>query len=296
MAKLNYELKQKLIDIAGHCFWLWKKYYSFLESCGIKEEEYKRYEGMGKFDIMRNIIAELENKNDEERLMKMVKTLYGLKGLPDDNVPDPERSKKDLEELRAICGEDLIKKEVEQKEFIKRLEKKRKVAEVEKKYNENLEKLCKRFTELSSLADLQARGFEIEDLVYELFYINEIEYQKSYRAGSEQIDGFFNFENFHYLVEVKWTKGKVNQGELAILDKKIDKKIKSARGLFISVNGFGDNCVESFSGKEPRIVLADGEDLFLILNGRVLLKDALKSKIDNVAKRGDIFFRLKNLL
>ena len=94
----------------------------------------------------------------------------------------------------------------------------------------------------------------------------------------------------------KWINGQTKQGDLAIFDKKIDKKAKSTRGLFLAMDGFDEDGILSISGKEPRIVLMDGEDLSFILSGRISLKDALSAKIDKLVKEGNVFYKIKNLL
>jgi len=40
----------------------------------------------------------------------------------------------------------------------------------------------------------------------------------------------------------------------------------------------------------------DGEDLSLVLNGVVSLKDALKAKIDKLVKEGNTYFKVRELI
>lgn len=296
MAKMNYDIRQKMIEIAGVCFWYWDNFYSFLVSSGIKREHYLRYEGESKYKMMRNIINDLEEKNKEEILKGIVKNLYKLKSIPDPNVPDPQKSKKILRELKELCGADLIEKEIEdrkQKERSKIFQEASfsKVQRVQK-----LSELNQEFLQLFSNNNHQQRRYELEKIIYALFHFFEFEFQKPYKIQNEQIDGWYKYEKFDYLLEIKWIEGKIRQDNLAIFDKKIDKKAKSTRGHFIAMDGFTEDAIQSISGKETRIILMDGEDLVFILNGTVSLHDAIKAKVDKLVKEGNTFYKLKNLL
>lgn len=74
---------------------------------------------------------------------------------------------------------------------------------------------------------------------------------------------------------------------------KVDKKITSTRGLFVSIPGFRAEVVLEFTrGVTSNIVLMDGMDLLLILEARVSLIDALEIKIQKAAQEGIILFPL----
>ena len=73
------------------------------------------------------------------------------------------------------------------------------------------------------------------------------------------------------------------------------RRIESTRGLFISMSSFNPNHISLFEGANPRIILMDGEDLTLILEGHFQLADALNLKITHAVKKGKIFYRLRDL-
>lgn len=296
MAKLDYNIRQKIIDIAGICFWYWDNFYSFLDSCGIGRNYYLKYGRENKYNVMRSIITDLEDRNDEITLKALVKNLYNLKNIPDSNVPDPIKAKKILNELKELCGPDLIEKEIEE---IKRKDRSKNFAEETKSVvekNNKLSELNNQFLSLFTKTNHQQRGFDLEKILYDLFLHFEFEYQKPYKTQNEQIDGCYKYEKFDYLLEIKWIDGEVKQEHLAIFDKKIDKKAKSTRGHFIAMNGFAPDAVQSISGKEPRIILMDGEDLVFILNGSISLNDAIKAKVDKLVKEGSTFYKIKHVI
>ena len=135
-----------------------------------------------------------------------------------------------------------------------------------------------------------------EDMDKELFSLFEIRYRKSYKAEGEQIDGFFTFGGFDYLVEARWRKQQPSLQELNGFKGKVDRKIESTRGIVISIQGFNDAIVQHLRETGPaNLILMDGYDLTLILDGRISLIDALQVKIDKAAQEGIIYFRLSNL-
>lgn len=123
----------------------------------------------------------------------------------------------------------------------------------------------------------------------------EFEFRKPYRNAGEQIDGHFRYEKFDYLVEVKWTEPKTNQEDLSVFDGKIRGKAQSTRGFCLSANGFAEHAVVRYSGDAPRILLMTGEDLALVLNGRMTFGDAMKAKVDGIVRRGVILLPLREV-
>ena len=139
----------------------------------------------------------------------------------------------------------------------------------------------------------QSRGYDLEKILAKLFAVNEISYRTAYRTETEQIDGSFDFRGFHYLVEARWRKDPPTEADLAALKTKVDKKITSTRGLFVSIAGFRSETVAEFTrGISSNIILMDGQDMSLILEGRVSLVDALAMKIDKASQEGKIFVPL----
>lgn len=78
-----------------------------------------------------------------------------------------------------------------------------------------------------------------------------------------------------------------------MIKEKVDRKIQSTRGLFVSILGFRQEVVLQFTqGTTSNIVLIDGQDLVLILEGHMSLSDALDLKIQKAAQEGIIYFPL----
>jgi hypothetical protein len=144
-------------------------------------------------------------------------------------------------------------------------------------------------------AELQARGYELEKLLIELFKANDIDYLGSRRTAHEQVDGSFFFHGFTYLVEARWRQDKPTIGGLADFKFKVDGKIDSTRGLFIAMGGFDDEVLAHFaanSGTRRNVIYMTGHDLTLIFGGHIGLVDALLMKIKAAESRGEYLIDL----
>lgn len=141
--------------------------------------------------------------------------------------------------------------------------------------------------------DPWARGYSLQDLLAQLFELHEIAYRPPYRTPTEEIDGHFGFKGFDYLVEARWRRDPPTAADLGGFKSKVDRKVQSTRGLFVSVAGFRQEVVLQFTqGATSNIILMDGQDLALILEGHVSLTDALDLKIQKAAQEGIIYFPL----
>lgn len=255
-------------------------------------------ETYNKYDVMRNVLAILEEQGNEEVINSLVSNFYRMKNAADKDNVDAKKAKVLLAEFREAVGNDPIEVEIQ----------KRQAQQARTKYQQSLDstsarqgeltELNRQFLELATLKNLteQQRGFRLETLFFDLLRFAEIENTKPYRTpNGEQIDGHFKFEKFDYLVEAKWTAGATKQPELSVFDGKIRGKAQSTRGLFLAAEGFDANAVAKFSGDAPRILLMTGEDLAIVLNGTIPMFDAMRAKVDAIVRYGKIIFPLRDL-
>lgn len=298
--KINYELKESIVSLSGACFWYWNNFHSFLDSCGVPKSLQQKYpkEVYNKYQVMRNILEHLEESNKIEVINTIISNFFRLRNVVDRDALDEKKAKQLLAEFRALVGNDPIEKEI----------KRRKQEESRKNYKtaidehisqrKRLEGLNSFFTSLINTTEYtpQQRGYKLEDIFCDLLQISELEYSRPYKTpDGEQIDGHFRYEKFDYLIESKWENGPIKQKDLSIFDGKIKGKAQSTRGLFLATNGFDENAVIKFSGDSPRIILMTGEDLAMVLNGRVLFHDAMKAKIEAIVRYGNINFPIRSI-
>lgn len=298
--KIRFDIKEKLVSLTGACFWYWGNLYSFFDSCGVSKSIYTLWpkESHNKYDVMRNIIQYLENKNDTDVINNIISNFYQMDNAVDKDYLDNQKAQRLLKEFRDAVGSDPIQNEIEKQKKNERQASREQELKIKLDYQNNMAKLKSDFLAMYSSADLtpQNRGYKLEELFFELLRLNEFDYTNPYKSDGEQIDGHFVFEKFHYLVELKWTKETIKQKDLSVFDGKIKGKAQSTRGLFLSINGFDNNAILKYSGESPRIILMSGEDLMLILEERLKLDDALKLKVDAIVRHGNIMKALREAL
>jgi len=298
MLRLPLDVKNALIQVSGRAFWYKQPLFDVLARAGISEDLYMRYEHEPKFKIIRHLLRDLEAMGEDGYLLqrRLLTELCKLRTLPDTEVPDRDAGLDALRALKNLAHEhDLVAKE-------DRARARRRVTDADaltqraRERERRLKELYQAYSEMSSSADHQGRGYALEDLLKESFALFELRYRKSYRVEGEQIDGWFHFGGFDYLVEARWRSEPPTLQELLAFKGKADRKIESTRGLFISVVGFRLDTIQRLREAGPaNLILMDGHDLALILEGRVSLTDALQAKVDKACQEGTLYFRLVEL-
>lgn len=295
--RLPYEIREAVVQVCGKAFWLKDPFRSFLLSAGVPPDLYDRFADESKYKIARHILSELDAMGEDgfgiQR--RMVTELCKLRDVPDETVDDRDAAAQALRWLKELAVDQRIVAEEERSSSEQRSQRARMrqaglVARAQK-----MEELRQRFAAMAASRDNpQERGYSLEDLLAELFEAHEIPYRRSYRTATEQIDGHFQFKGFDYLVEARWRAEAPSEADLGALKTKVDKKLTSTRGVFVSIAGFRQEVVlELTRGVSSNIVLVDGSDLSLILEGHISLVDALDLKIQKAAQEGILYFPLK---
>jgi restriction endonuclease Mrr len=297
-AHLPYEIKEALVRVCGKAFWLKDPFRSFLLSAGVPSEIYDRFGHESKYKIIRHVLAELEALDEEGFLIqrRIVTDLCKLRNAPDDLVPDRDAALRAIRELKELAvKQELVAVEEKSTEDQKTQEVRRKQAALAARAKK-MDELRNKFASMvTSNEDPQKRGYGLENLLVELFEAHEIPYRPPYRTNTEQIDGHFEFKGFDYLVEARWRTDPPSEADLGAFKTKVNKKLESTRGVFISIVGFRQEIISEFTrGVSSNIVLIDGTDLSLVLEGHFSLTDALDLKIQKAAQEGTIYFPLKN--
>ena len=116
--RISYNVKEKMVELAGACFWYWSSFHGFLDSSGIPKSLYDRYprESFNKYDVMRNILGVLEDGNDTEKMNSIVSNFFRLTNAVDRDKRDNARAKQLLHEFRDAVGNDPIEAAIRQQE------------------------------------------------------------------------------------------------------------------------------------------------------------------------------------
>lgn len=296
--RLPFEIKNALIQVFGRSFWYKQPLFDLFTRAGISEEIYLRYEHEAKFKIARLLINDLENMGEDGWLLqrRLLTEICKLRTLPDSEIPDRDAGLKALRRLKSLAVEHQIIIDEEKQQTKRRATGAEVGMQKTRERNRRLGELHTDFVSMIKSPDHQARGYSLEDLLCELFAVYELRYRKSYRTESEQIDGFFNYGGFDYLVEARWRKDPPTLEDLLSFKGKVDRKIESTRGLFVSAMGFREDTIQRLREAGPaNLILMNGYDITLILEGRVSLTDGLQAKIDKASQEGVLFYTLSNL-
>jgi hypothetical protein len=293
MEYLPHEINNQIIQCFGRCFHYKDTVESFLISAGVPKTIGGRYRDDPKFVWARKLLHDL-SETEEGRITqrKILTALCRLRNLPDNDVPDKNAGLDALRKLKELTVEhQLIIDEKKHENISKKniAEHKIKIAE---ERSLKLIALKEKFYNGTTGVDRQKIGYDLEDIIKELFSLFEIDYKKSYKTDTQQIDGYFKFEGFDYLTEAKWRIDQPTEGEIGSFQRKVKTKLESTRGVFFSINGFRPEVVNQFNGLGANIIFFTGEDLIHILEGRVHLKDALQNKVEKAAQYGIVYYKV----
>lgn len=275
---------------------------SLMLDAGVPPAIYNRYDHPenSKVKIARSILDELRElgQNGWSVQRQIVVELCGMQR-PANGVDDVAAGRDALDALRRTAAHEGVIIDTEQ---AARNDRATRAAKRQQHITEHQQTLDQLRTEFSALArstpqtngERQARGYQLEKLLAELFRANELEYTGSTRQPHEQVDGSFHFRGFTYLVEARWRSQPPDKEDLAGFKLKVDGKLESTRGLFISMAGFDEEVLQYFanvSGKR-NVIYMTGQDLAIIFEGTISLEDALLRKIDAAEKNGRYLINL----
>ncbi|MFF5085494.1 restriction endonuclease [Actinoplanes sp. NPDC000266] len=149
--------------------------------------------------------------------------------------------------------------------------------ELQRRFAEELGDLRALFMAMHAMTDVHERGRQFEDFLNSLFALFDLSPRLAYSLDSEQIDGSISFDTDDYIIEAKWTKDPVSREQADAFAKKIERKGKNALGLIVSINGLSEPARRTYAEGTCFMTLT-GPDLFVILEGRVPLDEALRRK------------------
>lgn len=162
-------------------------------------------------------------------------------------------------------------------------------------FAEKLDELKKQFLEIATNSNHQQRGFKLEKLLNELFDLFDLLPKAPFKIIGEQIDGSFTFDNDDYLLEAKWQQAQINAGDLYKFGGKISGKLKNTLGLFIALEGYSNECTETGSPVVKSMILMDGQDLMMVLDGRIRLNEMIFIKRRHASDTGEIYYRISGI-
>lgn len=163
-------------------------------------------------------------------------------------------------------------------------------------YATSLDELKADFYELSATTDPQKRGLAFEGFLNRLFNFYDLDPRGALVLKGEQIDGAFTFDTDDYLLEARWRAERVNPDQIRAFSAKVTEKTHRTSGLMVSINGFTTAAVDVLRRNGSRLLLLDGPDLSVILEGGLRLDEVLLRKRRHAAETGDPYLTAREML
>ena len=213
----------------------------------------------------------------------------------EDGVEKAKKAKAAVAALRKLAAryESLVEEQ-------KKAEERRKLAREKLQrataVSAKLEELAKEYHNLISSEEPQKRGYILERILRELFALFDLDPKAAFKIEGNQIDGAFTFQGTDYLFEAKWQEELVGAAQLDSLSGKLSRKLDNTLGLFLSVNGFSEDAVKAHSSGRRVMLLMDGSELMVVIEGRIDLTELLLRKRRHAAQTGNIYLRTHELL
>lgn len=159
--------------------------------------------------------------------------------------------------------------------------------------------LLQQFDAAVASDDAQQRGYYLEDLLGRLFNLAAIPVVGAFRrnSGGEQIDGAFEMDGWHYLVECRWRERLADIRQLDGLVGQVGRSGKQTMGVFLSINGWSPNVVPLLKQNPAKnTFLVEGFDIRTVLAGQIELRRMLKQKLSALNIRSEPYLSVRQIL
>jgi hypothetical protein len=294
---LPYAVRQALIQACGKVFYYKGGMVELFASAGVPSPAVQRYvrDGLVKYQIARRVLEDLDRQGAAGRRVQwqVVDALVCLDGAADD-IANPSEARAALERLRKAASRGKPAGAGASEAFA--IEARRRQRDLRRRVSERqakeIEALRERFAAVTTIADRQERGYAFERFLGDLFQANDIEYRGAYRVGVEQIDGAFCHAGRDFLVEARWRIEPPSASDLLAFAHKVEGKLQATLGLVITMVPPRPEVLDHVAARTRSVILMDGTDLALVLEGQVTLPDALEHKRQRAAQEGIVFARL----
>jgi hypothetical protein len=281
--------------------WPKKDIIGFLENCGCTANDMKpvvnyKMENMSRAAIVEAVFDQLNARSDFGlgQYRAMMKRLIEWDHFP------PFWFEKEAKLSRATADKNLNHlrqlQEIRDAEIKKERDRVRAAEERRKRPIVKLDDVKADFLGLFTDTGLssQKRGYALETVLRNLLLLSELETTEAFKINGEQIDGAVKYDGEHYLIEAKWHDAPSSNEPLYQFVGKVEGKMYG-RGIFISINGFSSNVVQSLvAGKAIKTVLVDGGDITLAVEGLMTFAEMIDRKVRAAQTRGLIYVDAMN--
>jgi hypothetical protein len=290
-------------DAVINVFWKREDVRALFRRCNVpaalvNEQDWNRY----KYHIVAPVLDALNTSADGLGPLRRIvqETLEYTSGdhllWMNDGAKRKREAERSLEHLRLLVQSYDAAKKTEQEERDARIKKLQEAARGAA-FQEKLRAIKDRFVGSFREPDAQQRGYGLEQILYDVFLLFELEPRGPFKRVGEQIDGAFVHDGDHFLLEAKWQEDLVNLADLRDLDGAANSSLDNTLGLFFSLNGFSEVGLAGYAqGSRPRIICMDGAHLMAVLDSRIDLSDLLRRMRDIAVQKRRIFVPVREIL
>jgi len=276
---------------------------SFLRDCGVPESimigvERARKEPTVK--LIHFVLDELDKKGEEGFTIarSMLTKMHYWKDVHSIAAERKDQAIKSLKELQSAYtkwqAQTAFQREQEEKMHSERIER-TKISDLD---HNKLQGFRDEFDRIHAIEDRQKRGNEFQSLMNEIFDYYSEQSKGAFNRTGEQIDGLFYFDKHWHYVEVRWKKEKAIAADVSVLrDRARNAFGGDTKALFISFNGFSEDCLLSLEGShDERVILMDGYDLRCVLNCDLAFDVLLAEKQSDIVQNKRPFVGIAAIL
>lgn len=211
-------------------------------------------------------------------------------------LEDGERKAEDarvaVERLKDLLGRESIAERAERARAQNRTEADRRRNELAERKT-SLAAIDREFAILHSTSNEQRRGLDFEPFLRRLFALFDLDPRGAFTLPGEQTDGSIRLDSQLFLVEARWRMKPSDPDDIRSFRGKVEEKLDNTLGLYISMNGFTDEAIKRAAVPPAKVILLDGQDLILAIQGHVDLLEMLRKKIRRAAETGEVLARVR---
>ena len=143
----------------------------------------------------------------------------------------------------------------------------------------------------------QRRGRCFERVLKKMFELENMAPRASMRPSGEELDGSFAMDDRFFLLEAKWHTPPIAASALYAFKGKVDGKLVGTIGVFFSMSDYSAEAVDALLyGKELNLILFGRQDLLLIEDKQISMREAIRVKLRYASEYGQPFFDLSTHL
>jgi hypothetical protein len=265
---------------------------SFYKECGlpkqlVTEVQKQQQAGTPTIKSVHYILDDLDAYGDEgwviaKRILTKMNFWKDMKSIAPERRQQAEES---LAAFRAVMKEFqaqqeyLERKEREERERVMQEEREAR-GRITQLDHAKLQGFRDEFDAVYILKDKKERGDRFEALMNKIFGYYSERSEGPFERTGEQVDGLFYFDKHWYLVEIRWKADKSNAADVSVLRDRASRSFGGdTKALFVSFNGFSQDCLESMTGGDyERVILFDGSDLRTVLDCQIAFDLLLAEK------------------